>query len=98
MSIAILPNETDTPLVIDTDTVLTFSIAGQLLQMVGGWIAQVMQDFCRVKDFQFAAGGTLNIGWKFARELAIENLLSLLVGETLYHRSYSNAMRYQCQV
>jgi hypothetical protein len=50
------PRETDPPLVVDSDTVLTRAIAFQFLQPVAGWRQQVFEIKCAIKHGQFALG------------------------------------------
>ena len=56
------PSEADPPLVIDPDAVLVRSIAGELLQSIGRWRAQIFQINGRVELTEFSKGGSLNIG------------------------------------
>lgn len=41
--VALLPPETDSPLVVDPDTPLTFPIPGQLLELVAGRNSEVLE-------------------------------------------------------
>jgi hypothetical protein len=41
ISIAVFPNETDTPLIIDPDTVLSFSRSFQRLKPIGRWHTEI---------------------------------------------------------
>jgi len=38
-----LPDKTDAPLVVDSDTKLTFAVAFELLQPVGGWDSEIIE-------------------------------------------------------
>ena len=52
--VAFFPYETNAPLVVDTNAMLALSVAGQFFQMIGWRIAQVLQRFRCIQDFQFA--------------------------------------------
>ena len=52
--VSLEPTETDTPLVIDSNTVLPRPIAFQLLKSVSRWNAQVPEHVCSVDNHEFA--------------------------------------------
>jgi hypothetical protein len=54
--VAVLPHETNPPLVIDTDTVLPLAIAFQRFESISRRRRQVLQFACSVKLPQFALG------------------------------------------
>jgi hypothetical protein len=47
--ITVFPSETDPPLIVDPDAVLTLPISGELLEAIPGWNSQVAQRIGRVK-------------------------------------------------
>jgi len=47
------PNETDTPLVVDTNTVLPGTVAPEQLQMVAWWHPKIVQDNGSIQHRQF---------------------------------------------
>jgi hypothetical protein len=59
---AILPNETDPPLVVDPYAVLTFPIPLEGFQMVARRYGKVAQGFGRVDLSQLALGDSLDVG------------------------------------
>jgi hypothetical protein len=83
--IAILPNKTDTPLVVDTDTELTATISGQLFQPVGWRDAQVLQGQGPVEHSQLAQRNLLNISRQLARQLTSKYFFSFFVAKASDH-------------
>lgn len=59
--IAILPLETDPPLVIDTDAVLARTITAKHLKTIGRGDSQVLQTDGAIPHAQFAEGHLLNV-------------------------------------
>ena len=56
------PTETDTPLVIDADAVLSSAIASQLFEAVRGWNAKVDETGRGVEHEELPESGWLEIG------------------------------------
>jgi hypothetical protein len=52
--VTLFPRETDTPLIVDTDAVLSRAISGEFLQPISGWNAKILQSDSVVKHFQLA--------------------------------------------
>jgi len=48
--IAVLPAETDSPLIIDADTVLTTPISGESFQSISRWDPQISKCIRRIQD------------------------------------------------
>ena len=84
-SVTILPGETDPPLVIDTDAVLTAPAALELLQPVTGWDTQVFERFCRVQGDQLSQHDVKQVGWKPPHWLTVKQTLSVTIAEVLDH-------------
>ena len=84
VGVAVLPAEDDPPLVIDADRVVPLQIAPQLLEVVGGRNAQVMQACSRMERLQFALG-TPGDAVKGPDDLILEEPLSLSVSERPDH-------------
>jgi hypothetical protein len=80
-----LPLKTDAPLVIDANAPLTCSLPNELFQMIGQWDSQIIDGESIVNHSQFPQCDLLNISRQLARRLALVNLLSGNVFETLYH-------------
>ncbi len=64
VGIAVFPNKADPPLAIDTNTVLSLPATRELFQMIGGWHAQILQIYRRLKHFQLSTGTPYNITGK----------------------------------
>ncbi len=52
IGISLFPHEADPPLVVDPDAILSFSIAGKLLQPVSRRNPEILERFRRIKDNQ----------------------------------------------
>ena len=83
--LAIDPLETDTPLVVNADTMLAGAVASKLLKPIAGRRVQVSQVLCVVQIQQFAPSGFLNIRRQFPRYDTSEDLLGFGVGERFDH-------------
>jgi len=68
MGISALPNEADTPLIVDPNTMLSRSITFQFLKAVGRRNTQRFQLTGRSKHFQFTGSQSLNIPGEPTRE------------------------------
>ena len=64
--VAVAPDETDTPLLVDADTLLSFSIPFQGLEAVRRWNTKIIQRLGVVEHTQLAPGYLLNISWQLA--------------------------------
>jgi hypothetical protein len=60
--IVAFPTEYETPLIIDTDAVVTFQIALESLQAIARRSAQVYQGVCSGEHIQLTQGGWDDIG------------------------------------
>lgn len=87
MNIAIAPNETNTPLVVDPDAVLARSVPSQRLQPVTGRLAYILQPLGNVQCPQFALSNTGNLGGKAFRHVAPEDDARRFSTEAFYHTS-----------
>jgi hypothetical protein len=85
ISISFSPPETDAPLVIDADAVLTVSIPRQLFKSVRWWAPQIFDTMSIVQHTQFPQCGQLDIARKLSRKLAVEDLHRLFVRKRLDH-------------
>jgi hypothetical protein len=61
ISIAIIPRETDAPLVVDPDTMLSFSCSFQCLKSIGWWRSEVLQLLGIVQHPEIPARNRLNL-------------------------------------
>jgi hypothetical protein len=57
--IALLPAETDSPLIIDANTILTAPISGESLQSSSRWDPQISQRIRRIQDQKLSQSHTL---------------------------------------
>jgi hypothetical protein len=71
--IAVLPAETDSPLIIDSNTVLTAPISGESFQSISGWDPQIGKCIRRIQDQKPSQCHTLNS----AESLGISSLKDL---------------------
>jgi hypothetical protein len=84
-SVAFTPLETDPPLVINADAVLTRSITAKQLKTIGRRDAQVLQGDCTIQHTQLAESHLLHVVREFPRESAPEYLLRLFALERPDH-------------
>ena len=80
------PLETNSPLIVDADTVLFSTISPKFFESVSGWGTQVLQIFRIIQIEQFAASGSLNVRWQFSGNLALEYLFSFFGCEGFNHK------------
>jgi hypothetical protein len=85
VSVALSPLETDAPLIVDSDAVLTLTVTVQFLQAIAGRDAQVLQRLRVVQHYELATGGVLDAlkAWK---ALAVEERFRVFAPERLYHK------------
>jgi hypothetical protein len=83
--IALLPSETNSPLVVDTDTPLTFAISVQLFELVAWRDSEVLQPLGCIQDLEFELHPTLDVDWESSGPFATENLLGFSVCEVPDH-------------
>jgi hypothetical protein len=86
MGVTLMPAETNTPLVVDTDAVLTPPVTFQTLQPIPRWRQQVAQILGFRQVTQFTPGGSLNVRRQPPGHLPKKDLLGLGASETQYHR------------
>jgi hypothetical protein len=87
MRIAGTPPETNPPLIIDPDAVLTGPVALQRLKPIAWWDAQEFQGGRSMNLQQLPVRHPLYIGRKAPTMLALKELLRLSVREALDHPS-----------
>ena len=56
----VVPNKTDSPLIIDSNTVLPATIASQFFQAIGRWNSQVIDYLSCVDHSEFAPSALLD--------------------------------------
>jgi hypothetical protein len=84
--VTILPCETDSPLVVNPDTVLTTPPALEFLQAIARRDAKVLKRFRRVQGHQLSQHDMKQVGWKPPHWLPVKQTLSVAVGETFDHQ------------
>jgi hypothetical protein len=99
ISVFFLPDETNTPLIIYSDAVLTFSLPLQAFKVIRGWVSKVTHIFSPVQHAEFSKSYALDGLRQFARKLTVENLFSFSGFKGLYHipiltQSVNNGKRY----
>jgi hypothetical protein len=83
--VTILPYETDSPLVVDPDTVLATPPALEFLQAIAWWHAKVFKRFCRVQGDQLSQHAMKQLRWKPPHWLPVKQTFSVAVRETFDH-------------
>jgi len=79
------PTETDPPLVVDANAVLSFSSAFQGLEAISGWYAQFAQYHGGIQDFQFPLHDGQQVSGKTPGTDTFKYLPSLVRPEALDH-------------
>jgi len=93
IGVPVFPVEADSPLVVNSDTPLTFSVASELLKPVGRRDAEEFQG-CRSMNLrQFPKANPLNIHRQPGRKRTLKNFLCILGPERLYHGLNVNKRR-----
>ena len=87
----IFPNETDSPLVIDTNRMLPFAIPAQLLQPIPGWNPQILKGICRHQVLELPVCHALK-GTKPPNRLPSGKRLRILVSIRSYHHTSNNGI------
>jgi hypothetical protein len=85
VGVPFIPPETDTPLIVNADAPLSFSIPSQLLQPVGRRDTEEIKVGSAVNQGQFSKGGLLNIPGKSGGKEPAEYFQSFLAPECLDH-------------
>ena len=85
MGVAILPTEANTPLVIDTDTVLAAPSSSELLQSITRRYSQIGQCLGRVQSDELSQHGSEKICRKTSDWFAIEQAFRGPIGEAFDH-------------
>jgi hypothetical protein len=85
VSVSAAPFETDTPLVVDADTVLAGSVSSKLFQPVGRGNTQIIQGCGIVQHAQFPQRHLLDVSRKFPRDFPLENQPGFGIFDALDH-------------
>src|SRR5437773_1525968 len=72
---AIIPNKTNTPLIIDPDTILALSVGFERFKPIPRRRLQVQQPVSAMQILQLAASGILNIRRQLSRTFAMKDPL-----------------------
>lgn len=83
--IAVPPSKTDSPLVIDANTVLAGAIAFELLQAVAGRYAEIFELLGRVHYAELPEHESMELGGEAPDALAPEQPLRVAIGEARDH-------------
>ena len=99
ISVFFLPDETNTPLIIYSDAVLTFPLPLQAFKVIRGWVSKVTHVFSSVQHAEFSKSNALDGLRQFTGKLTVENLFSFSGFKGLYHKpiltqSVNNGKRY----
>ena len=84
---AIAPSETDTPLFVDANAVLSLAGASQHLEPVARRHPQIVKSACGLKRQEFRPRPSLDLYWQAANGMARKDGRATLVGKALDHES-----------
>ena len=85
VSVTLSPLETDAPLIVNSDAVLTPTVTMKFLQTIAGRDAQVLQRLRVVQHYELAPRGVLD-ALKAWTALAVEERFRVFAPERLYHK------------
>ena len=85
VGVPFVPPKTDTPLIVDADAPLTFSIPSQFLQPVGRWNTKEIKAGSAVNQGQFSKDGFLNVPGESGGKEPAEYLQGFFAPECLDH-------------
>jgi hypothetical protein len=85
MGVAVLPAETDTPLVVNADAPLPGTIASQWFEAVPRRNSEEVKTRGAMKLFQLALCSTLGVLWQLDREPAVKELFRFFAGKGCDH-------------
>ena len=85
MRVSACPAETDAPLVVDANTVLTGSITTQLLESVGWWNAEVKETGSSVEHDELPERNSLEVRRQPTDPLSLEEAFGIEVPEAANH-------------
>jgi hypothetical protein len=83
--VSLFPSETDSPLIVDADTVLACTVTLQSFQTVSWWDPQILQLDSIFKEPQFPPRGFEQITGKTLYPLSMPNTLREPAPDTLDH-------------
>ena len=83
--VATLPSETNTPLIVDADTVLPRTSPGQFFQVIAWRYSQVSDLNRGIEHPQFAHSASVNSWRQSARSLALENVFGFIIPKASDH-------------
>jgi len=86
VAMAIMPNKTDSPLIVDTNRMLPFAFASQCFQTIPGWRSQKLELRRRVKLQQLPQRNAFDRPKAFAVPI-VKKLLGFRRAEALNHSS-----------
>jgi hypothetical protein len=90
---AVSPYETEAPLIVDSDTPLTFAVALELLEMIRRRYEKVVQRHRGIEHEQLSERDSLDVRWQSTRSLPVEQLLGLGIRPAPYHAPNDNALQ-----
>lgn len=88
VGVGLSPSEAHTPLVVDSNTVLSGSFSFENFQLIAGWREQILQCISFVQVYEFAPRSPLYFRRQLSRHLSAMDFLGFLICETFNHRSY----------
>ncbi len=76
-----MPVKTDTPLLVNADTVLPCPVSFELFQAICRWDTQIIQGHSAVQHPELAQGDLLDIVWQLPGALSEKDLFSFFAFE-----------------
>lgn len=85
MSATVAPDKADSPLVVDSYAMLSFSFSSESFQAISRRDAKVLNIGAAIQHAKLPEGDVLDIGWQPSRILTPKDPLRLFAPEALYH-------------
>jgi hypothetical protein len=91
------PFETNPPLIIDSNTILSYPVTASFFESIRWWNSQVVDIDGIVDHTEFSQSHLLNVRWQFTRLFALIDFLCLIVFEGFDHANDYIVRRTKCQ-
>jgi hypothetical protein len=84
--VSVLPLKAKSPLLVNSDAVLTFSVPRQSLQLIGWWYPKILYGGASIQHLQLPKGDLLNISRQSFGKLPVEYLFCFAARKAFNHR------------
>jgi len=85
IGISLMPGKADAPLIIDTDTLLTFPVALERFKVIGRGNTEILKSSGILDHPEFTPGNLLDISWQTTGYFASPDFLRFFTIKAFYH-------------